>query len=122
MFAISGAAYQRNRFTNLRKIDDKLNTLQVCEMKYNEMLVPTTETFCAMQDVMRLLPSNAYRYGFNAHLGDDTTLGTLFGSMHTAYAMDRRFQWPKLFPTVVPTSEERKEILAGKVKLEEIVY
>jgi len=117
-----GAAYQRNRFTNLRKIDDKLNTLQVCEMKYNEILVPTTETFCAMQDVMRLLPSNAYRYGFNAHLGDDTTLGTLFGSMHTAYAMDRRFQWPKLFPTVVPTSEERKEILAGKVKLEEMVY
>ena len=90
-------------------------------MNYNEILAPTAESYLAMEDVMRLLPSNAYRHGFNAHLGDDTTFATLFGSMKNARAMDRRFQWPKLFPTVVPTTEERKDILSGKVKLEEIV-
>ena len=116
-----GAAYQRNLFTNLTRIGRKLDTLEVAEMTYNDLLKPRTETYLEMTCLMRLLPSNAYGYGNNAHLGDDLTWQTFWGSEYSTNQMKRRFKFDWFFPNEQPNTPERKAVLAGKMKLDEIV-
>ena len=115
------AAYQRNLFTNLTHIGRKLDTLEVSEMSYNDLLKARTEDYIQMSCLMRLLPSNAYGYGNNAHLGDDLTWQTFWGSEYASRQMRRRFKYDWFFPNEQPNTLERKAVLEGKMKLDEIV-
>ena len=63
-----GAAFQRNRYTNHKRVYEKMATLRVLEMEFNDILLPTVEDTNAMEDVFRFLPSQAYSVGANAHL------------------------------------------------------
>lgn len=116
-----GAAFQRNRYTNHKRVYEKMATFRVLEMEFNDILLPTVEDTNAMEDVYRFLPSQAYSVGANAHLGDDTSMLTLFGLNSKQHKQYRKLEGQFYFEwTAATTKLEKVGLVKGDHSLNEL--
>ena len=115
-----GAAFQRNRFTNLSRIREKLMTMEVMEMEFNDILKATVEDTLAMEDVARWLPSSAYEQGCNAHMGDNITSLLLYGDTSNQKKIYRQLKTNWFFPPGEKSVMEIASLIKGETSLTQL--
>ena len=108
------------RYTNLNRIHEKLATLDVLEMEFNDILRANCEDTIAMEDVIRWLPSHAYEFGYNAHLGDNMATTLLWGDKSNLRKLQRQFKYNWFFPVAEKSLLERASLLKGETSLTQL--